>query len=192
MQWSIDKKLQYLTESFNVALDRFAPHKKTSYFKKTWINEHCQREIRKKNVLFNKWIKNPTIVNHENYKKQRNLCDKTIRNAKISFYDQRTIGLGNSKRLFSTLRNLWSKERDTKTCKISATRFNEYFSSVGENLAKKFEKNLHINSSRVQNTFVFGPITTTETSKAIKNLKKSKSVCHDGISNQTFKQDFQL
>ena len=105
-----------------------------------WINEHCQREMRKKNVLFNKWIKNPTIVNHENYKKQRNLCDKTIRNAKISFYDQRTIGLGNSKRLFSTLRNLWSKERDTKTCKISATRFNEYISSVGENLANKFEK----------------------------------------------------
>ena len=40
----------------------------------------------------------------------------------------------------------------------------------------------------LKKTFVFNPVTINETSTAIKNLKNSKSVGHDGISNITLKQ----
>ena len=49
--WSIDKKLQTLTESFHVALDRFAPYKKINFSKKSWINKECQKQRQKKPTL---------------------------------------------------------------------------------------------------------------------------------------------
>ena len=36
---------------------------------------------KEKNQLFKKWIKHPSTENRDKYKTQRNVCDKTIRNA---------------------------------------------------------------------------------------------------------------
>ena len=46
--WSIDKKLQTITESFHVALDRFAPYKKINFLKNSWINKNVKSKDRKK------------------------------------------------------------------------------------------------------------------------------------------------
>ena len=87
--WSIDKKLQTITESFHVAFDRFAPYQKINFSKKSWFNKECQKQGQKKNQLFKQWIKHPSPENRDKYKKQRNVCDKTIRNAKIACYDKK-------------------------------------------------------------------------------------------------------
>ena len=90
--WSNDKKLQRKTESYHVALNRFAPYKKfaPSIFRKN---------LRKKSS-FKQWTKRPSTENRDKNKTQRNVCDKTIRNAKIAFYDQKTTNIGNSKKNF--------------------------------------------------------------------------------------------
>ena len=49
--WSIDKKLQTITESFQVAFDRFAPCKKINFSKNSWMNKECQKKDRKKPTL---------------------------------------------------------------------------------------------------------------------------------------------
>ena len=164
-------------------------HTKRSIFrKKSWINKESQKQRQKKNQLFKQWIKRPSTENRDKYKTQRNVCDKTIRNAKIAFYDQKTTNIGNSKIFFSILRNLWSKTRQNTYCKLTADEFNDFFSTIGEKLANKFGENLQIKSNRFEKTFVFNPVTIKETSTAIKNLKNSKSVGHNGISNITLKQ----
>ena len=186
--WSIDKKLQTITESFHVALDRFAPYKKINFSKKSWIDKECQKQRQEKNQLFKQWIKRPSTENRDKNKTQRNVCDKTIRNAKIAFYDQKTTNKGNSKKFFSILRNLWSKTRQNTCCKLTADDFNDFFSKIGKKLANNFGEKLQIKSNRSEKTFVFNPVTINETSTAIKYLKNSKSVDHDGISNITLKQ----
>ena len=185
--WSIDKKLQTITENFHVALDRFAPYKKINFSKKSWINKECRKQRQKKNQLFKQWI-NPSTENRDKYKTQRNVCDKTIRNAKSAFNDQKTTNIENLRKIFSILRNLWSKTRQDTYCKLTADDFNDFFSIIGEKLANNFGENLQIKSNRFEKTFVFNPVTINETSTAIKNLKNSKSVGHDGISNITLKQ----
>ena len=151
-------------------------------------NKTIESNIQKKNQLFEQWIKRPSTENRDKYKTQRNVCDKTIRNAKIAFYDQKTTNMGNSKKIFSILRNLWSKTRLNTYCKLTADDFNDFFSIIGEKLANNFGENLQIKSNRFEKTFVFNPLTINETSTAIKNLENSKSVGHDGISNITLKQ----
>ena len=141
-----------------------------------------------KNQLFKQWIKLPSTENWDKYKTQRNICDKTIRNAKIAFYDQKTTNIGNSKKFFSILRNLWSKTRQNTYCKLTADDFNDFFSIIGEKLANNLGENLQIKSNRFEKTFFLNPVTINETATAIKNLKNSKSVGHDGISNITLKQ----
>ena len=151
-----------------------------------------------KKQLFKQWIKRPsTEIRDKNktqrnvwirdkYKTQRNVCYKTIRNAKIAYYDQKTTNIGNSKIFFWILRNLWSKTRQNTYCKLTADDFNDFFSIIGEKLANNFGENLQIKSNRFEKTFVSNP--NNEFSTAIKNLKNSKSVGHDGISNITLKQ----
>ena len=155
IEWSIDKKLQTITESFHVALDRFAPYKKINFSKKSWINKERQKQRQKKNQFFKQWIKRPSTENRDKHKTQRNVCDKTIRNAKIDFYDQKTTNIGNSKNFFSILRNLWSKTRQNTYCKLTADDFNDFFSIIGEKLANNFGENLQINSNRFQKNICF-------------------------------------
>ena len=133
-------------------------------------------------------IKNPTPENHENYSKERKICNKTIRNAKIAFYDKSTANFSNSKELFFTIRSLWGKAKNVSGNLLKATKFNEYFTSIGEKLAAKFTDNKKVKSNIISNTFVFAPITIKETTNPIKKLKNGNSTGHDGISNKTIKQ----
>ena len=186
--WSVDKKLAHITRSINQALDRFAPYQSFKNSKKSWITNECQKQRQQKNKCYKKLIKNPTPENHKNYKKERNICNKTIRNAKIAFYDKSTANFSNSKELFSTIRSLWGKAKNVSGNLINATKFNEYFNSIGEKLAAKFTDNKKVKSNIISNTFVFAPITIKETTNAIKKLKNGNSIGHDGISNKTIKQ----
>ena len=138
-------------------MDRFAPYKKINFAKKSWINKECQKQRQKKNQLFKQWIKRPSTENWDKYKTQRNICDKTIRNAKIAFYDQKTTNKGNSKKFFSILRNVWSKTRQNTYCKLTADDFNDFFSIIGEKLANNLGENLQIKSNRFEKTFFKTP-----------------------------------
>ena len=163
-------------------------HTKRSIFRKNLRLIKNVKKKTEKNLLFKQWIKRPSTENWDKHKTQRNVCDKTIRNPKIAFYDQKTTNIGNSKKLFSILRNLWSKTRQNTYCKLTAYDFNDFFSIIGEKLANNFGENLQIKSNRFEQKFVFNPVTIKETSTAIKNLKNSKSVVHDRIINITLKQ----
>ena len=182
--WSVDKKLAHITRSINQALDKFAPYQSFKTSKKSWITHECQKQRQQKNKCYKKLFKNPTPENHENYKKERNICNTTIRNAKIAFHDKSTANFSNSKELFSTIRSLWGKTKNVSGNLINATKFNEYIISIGEQLAD----NKKVKSNIISNTFVFAPITIKETTNAIKKLKNGNSTDHDGISNKTIKQ----
>ena len=112
------------------------------------------KSVKSKNKLYKKLLNNPTSKNELAYKKYRNKLNHVIRISKKQYYEEQLIKYKqNTKMLWQTLNELLNNSR--KTTKISkvfvetnstnvlddpheiANKFNEYFTNVGPNLAKK-------------------------------------------------------
>jgi exonuclease III len=70
------------------------------------------------------------------YKKQRNLVTKTIKEAKLEFYNNATKSCyNNPKKLWSYIRKAVPKQTNNIINDINAEQFNEYFSTIGLKVA---------------------------------------------------------
>ena len=136
--------------------DKFFPMKKYKRSNNLWISKGLKKSSKTKEVLFRKFIKNPSEKNERDYKIYQNKLNHLTRLAKKNYYSKRLDQAGNDiKSTWNTINELLgrvkSKSRlpvsflnnnNEEVCdsKLIANDFNDYFVNIGPNLAKKFNQ----------------------------------------------------
>ncbi|XP_060867472.1 uncharacterized protein LOC132942833 [Metopolophium dirhodum] len=153
-------------------------------------------------IPFHEMQKNPNnakLISH--YKKYKNTFTKLLRLAKIKFYENKLREVSSSPKLTWKLINEISgdntKNKDTMKSiivnnnllniddnpKEAANEFNNYFTNVGENLAKRFRKNPDL-------IFNLHKVDVSELSLIILKYKDDTAAGYDKTS--TFPDDFKI
>ena len=123
---------------------------------KPHITNGIKESIKSRNSLFKKYIDNPSETNETNWKNKRNRVVDIIRKAEADYYASFIKQHSdNSKQLWKTFGNILKKTKtkhntinkltlnnksitDTQTI---TSEFNDFFCTVGEKLAGRFENN---------------------------------------------------
>ena len=170
-----------------------------------WFDKNLRKLCRKKNVYYRKFVKNPTLYREAAYKKQRNIVNDAIRKAKRDFYGKKFLGVKNDlKGTWNVINGILKYKskidspllvKDNKSVSNSvevSELFNEYFVSVGENIAKSVPSSVKSPSDFLigdfPNSFFFTPITNSDVINATLSLKDGKSPGHDDISTMVLKK----
>ena len=138
--------------------DKFFPMKKykSKRSNNLWISKGLKKSSKTKEVLYRKFIKNPSQKNERDYKIYRNKLNHLIRIAKKNYYSKRLDQAGNDiKSTWNTINELLGRVKskshlpvsflnnnNEEVCdsKLIANDFNDYFVNIGPNLAKKFNQ----------------------------------------------------
>jgi hypothetical protein len=120
------------------------------------------KSVRNKNKLYKSFLNNPDNRNRQKYIKYKNKLNHIIKLSKKTYYEEQLIKhKQNPKMMWKTLNELLNKP--TKNTKLSKTflesnssntiieaeeianKFNDYFTNIGPNMAKKIKCNDHDN-----------------------------------------------
>ena len=172
--------------------------------KAPWITYSLLNCIRRKNRLYKKSMKKPTETNVSKYKEYRNRLNSLLRKAKQNYFstklDQEKYNMKNTWKILNSMLRSPKKpgsQRFVNNNKIYtdptevATKFNEFFASIGPTLAgkikhhgKEFTEYLD-NSSN--STCFLNPTDEGEIHKIINDLGNGKSPGHDQIKSDLVK-----
>jgi hypothetical protein len=139
---------------------------------KPWITPTLVQKIKTKNSLYKKLCQSPLNSKlHKNYAYARNRLTKELREAKLSYYRTKFNSFNSSQDMWKFLKTTLGQESkaneenitlktpshhgDTKitNCVLVANAFNNYFSTVGENLASKLDLAPGYNSSDIESPY---------------------------------------
>ena len=152
--------------------------------------------IKEKNKTAKHHSKHP-ITYGETYKRLRNNVTNEIRNAKrIYFKDKFEQSTGNPKKTWKVINEVLKRKSKNKTCdefiindditsdpSIIVDRFNEYFSTIGTELANKLPlPEVDFRSflgPRNENNFRFDNITTDDVVRIVRDMKDCSSGCDE-------------
>ena len=118
---------------------------------KPWITKGLLKSVRKKNLLYKRFLANPTSYREKLYKSYKNKLTHSLRVAKRLYYNKKLDEYkSNAKSTWKLLNDLINKKKIK--CKLPsifksneeeifnpthiANRFCEYFTNIGPNLAK--------------------------------------------------------
>lgn len=184
-------------------------HKKNLQ-KSPWITSGILKSIHRKNVLYSSYKQSPTYHNSLRYRSFKNKLTTVVRKAKALYYknyfDQNKA---NSKKIWSGINSilnkgfsntndtgisgkLTDKQNDPNNIQICANNFNDFFTSIGENLASKIgapTNNFHsyLSDVNIQDTFILHPVSHEEVITIIYSLPCKKSSGYDEITNDVLK-----
>ena len=171
--------------------------------KSPWMTNCIAKSVKNKNLLYKKYLTQPTANNEKNYKQYKNKLNHVIKIAKKKYYEEQLIKYKyDSKLLWKTLNKIMNKHEKNKSFpnefianesarKINdpqtiADKFNEYFVNVGPNIAKKIPKGDRTYDQYLtgiyQNSFFLEPITKYELQNEISSLNPNKSPGYDSLS----------
>ena len=200
----------------NNTIDKHLPYKKISNkeFKneyKPWINKEIIDLINKKNKLFNKYVNCKDSVRKNilfaDYKLQKNRLLQTTRLSKNSFFQNYFTRNGkNIKKVWEGIKqivNVKSKRFNQPSCLTDknntitdptdiANTFNNYFSSIADNLLNERVYNGNVSfreylTNPLPNSFVIYPCDEKEVKTLIKQLQESKSLGPNSIPTSVLK-----
>ena len=185
-------------------LDIHAPLRKLSRKEykqkfKPWIISGILVSIKRKHVIFNKYIKCADPMRkkafHTEYKHLRNNLNKIIEDSKKLYYTN--FFHNNNKNLkkvwqgIKEIINIKTKNQSVPSCiiqdeqthsdpQVIAEKFNNYFSTIADSILKdrKYEGNKSFHDflpSPLTNSFVFTPVDELEIQKIICQLNKNKA-----------------
>ena len=193
-------------EQFKEIYDTHLPTKKVTlnkinHKKKPWITKGFLISRKKKNILYKRYLKSPSVFNEQKYKKYRNKFNSLKVIAKKNYYQQQlNTAKNNMKKTWSIINELIGKASKKQNLPSQfkegvdiitdeneiANRFNKYFTNVGPSLSKKIPKtpnsfNKYLNNNYVESIFL-DPITTTEVENELKKLNPNKGSGLDDIN----------
>ena len=200
--------------SFNSFLTTYLKHfnqncpNKTKTIKKKsivnqWMTASLIKSSKRKQSLYNKFLKNRTTANETNYKNYKKLFQKLVINAKKEYYSQKLIRYSSSlKKTWSLINEICGKRKYEnsffpRTIKINnniiknkkdiCIEFNKFFVNVGPNLASKIDApsvtfDYFLNDATNSN-YEFKELSLEEFDNAFINLKRKSSYGHDEISS---------
>jgi hypothetical protein len=124
-------------------------------FKKPWMTRALLKSIRRKNKLYQKFLRNSSSVNENLYKIYKNKLNHSLHIAKRLYYERKLEYVkSNTKNTWKILNEVINKNKTTRKLphefkmnnhiisnpKPIADRFCDYFTNVGPNLAKTIPK----------------------------------------------------
>ena len=172
-----------------------------NYDKSPWMTQGISKSVEIKNRLYKRFLKNRNERNYNIYKKYKNKLNHLIKIAKKDYFENQFIKYKNNVKMTwqtinQVLQRIKSKGRLPDTFReknkdvsfsdpvVITNRFNEYFVSVGPNLAKKSPKDdtttfkKYLKGNYKESMFA-EPITEYEIITEIDQLKSNKGAGHD-------------
>ena len=167
---------------------------KSSHFRKAWMTPGLLKSCRKKNILYKKYLCNPTADNKLKFTCYRNKFKK-VKDAAIAQFFSNKFRLyeKSCKKTWDLINHLMNRgSRHSLPCalfntngqiltspKEIANSFNAYFSNIGNELAKKITPNnldfrTYLKGS-VPNSMFLSPVTSEEIISISKTIKSSHS-----------------
>ena len=155
-----NKMTETIDECFKTE-GKFKPSKRNRLLN-PWITTGVIAAIDRKNYLYKIWKKSKSKNNksgsetaYENYKKQRQLVNKAIKNAKSNYYSNKfEAANGNTKKTWEIINELRGKKKGSlkpsfivddkliKDRRVIANEFNKYFTSIAHNMNGKLNSDV--------------------------------------------------
>ena len=195
--------LDILVSNYNATIPLQKPSRKN--YKKTprqpWISQSLLKSINRKNKLFYKYRKVPNTSNKSRYTRYRNILTSVLRLAKENYYSMQFNRYKfDSKSTWKVINEALKTKSDTSPpkhisrddCHINdpatiAEMFNDFFVSLGPNLANKIPKSKTKFQSFLKDknpqSLLFEPAAEQEIKGIVDNLNNKKSSGYDGITN---------
>ena len=171
-----------------------------------WITKGIIKSSKKKQKLYEKFLKRKTCINENNYKNYKRLFENVKNRSKKNYFSERLITYKNNvKKTWNVIKEVIGSTKSSKHSlpkrivvnkieilnnKKIADTFNKHFASVGPNLANSIPK-----ASKGFETFLYGnhsilneyPLTDDELKNAFLTLKTKTSPGFDEINPDVVK-----
>ena len=107
-----------------------------------WITRGIKKSFKRKQKLYQKFLKHRTILNEEKYKAYKNLFESIKRESKKSYFSNKLLQYKNNmKKTCSVMKEIIGKMHQHKkyiTLETEiAKKFSEFFTEIGPSLARK-------------------------------------------------------
>ena len=194
---------------FSLIIDKHAPIKTLRVSERycPWVNEDLKRLIRSRDKLKKASVKSRSLILMSSYRHIRNKINKQNSELKRQYFSERLAqAKGNMKESWKTINQVLNKRSKSTNIDLLkgpggeivskqeiSNAMNEYFCSVGKDLASKIEDapnpmltgeyNLNPDNRR----FNFRPIVVQDIRDAMGKIKTSKSLGSDNISSYFLK-----
>ena len=185
-------------------IDRHAPlrQKRVGNKRSPWITSQLQREMRKRDYLKQKAIREGNSESWEQFKYARNRTNNLIRTAKRQYFvNNFEVNKSNSKETWNLINQLSSRsskksvniseiktgEKVINTPSELAQTFNLHFSNIGQNLAAEIPNVNVVPESYMkptQHRFSLKAPTASTVCKLLENVNVRKAAGLDGVSNK--------
>ena len=176
-----------------------------------WITSSIRQRIQQKNKLYRKYENIPSSNNESKYKQHKRLLDKSLKNIEKEYYSNifkdkynsanalwkhfgQILG-GNKGRNSSNVTKLKVGGTILTDPSDIANTFNEFFCTIGENLANKIERKkddpsykIFLNKEpQVKNSFFISPVTDSDVLEELLKLDPNKSAGPDELRPKIIK-----
>lgn len=196
---NVDEIFTSFYNNINTIIDKHVPLKQLSkrevkFRSKPWISKGIRTSIKKKNKLYNKFLKTNSSFYKSQYKTYRNKISNLIRISKKNYYkvyfNENANNIKNTWKGIKDIITLRPKNAKTPTklvvdnTTLSDTRnianaFNDYFSKIGDQLANSIPEThrspFDYLTPTPNNSFYLFPVTTREIEEEINNLNPKKA-----------------
>ena len=209
----VDDRFDYFMNHLTVAYNQCFPLKEICRKKidrNPWFTKDLRKMCRKKNILYRKYLRNPTEYRRSVYTQQRNKVSSAIRHEKQNYYRNRFSKVRNDiKGTWGVINDVLNKTRtkvqsfnikhnnmDISNPQEVVNLYNEYFRSIGSQIVKELPSNSKsfndfLHPRNCTESFFLKPIEPSEIIKIVSQFKANKSPGHDEIDPNVLKKSIQ-
>ena len=176
-----------------------------------WISKALLKSIKKKNILYRRFLSNPTSTREIGYKNYKNKLSSTLRAAKRNYFEKKFEECkSNMKSTGRLVNEIINKRKSRNSVQSSfvidnkeitdpveiANHFCEFFTSIGPSLAKMIPPSTSSFRSFLSGSFInfifLEPITEHEISEICASFRVGTSAGFDQVTMDVVKQTINL
>ena len=221
MNWELVTETNHAEHSYHVfkeiftrCYDKTFPKKEVTIKPKTlhfpWMTEGLIRSSKRKQKLYDKYLGKRTYENEKAYKTYKRIFERIKKKAKKDYFSKRINKFqGNSKQIWNTIKDIIGRSKSTmqfpqelkyknqisRQKPVIADTFNDFFSSIGKNLASKIpisNKDVLSYIGNYDKNMTSEPLTIEELDQAFKSLQANKSPGIDEVDINVVQSAYEI